>query len=90
MSIFEYIHPTYFFVSFCIGLLMIYVFTPMPDVIIKYPTPDKADKTIFKDDVDNCYHFMAKEIQCPTKKSEILKIPIERKIETFKNKNQIT
>ncbi len=86
MSFIDFIEPWYFFISFFIGLFFVYISTPTPEVIIKYPTPDKADKTIFEDDAENCYKFTANEVSCPTNKSEINKIPVQRKIETFRGK----
>ena len=69
--------PIYFLLSLFIGLFFTYTLTPTPDVIIKYPTPEDTE-TIYKDDVDNCFKFISKEINCP-RNNEIKEIPIQQK-----------
>ena len=64
--------PYYFIISFAIGLFMAYLFTPTPEVIIRYPTPENAGKIIYKDDNDVCYKYKASEVQCPKDKSKIV------------------
>ena len=39
------------------------------------------DKILYKDQTDTCYKFTANEVSCPTRKSEIMKYPIQAKIE---------
>ena len=52
MFILSNINTKWFLISFALGLLLVYCTVPKPEVIIKYPTPDNADITIFKDDID--------------------------------------
>lgn len=80
---FEKIDPLVFIISFGIGLFIVYVSSPKPTVIIKYPTPENNDM-IFHDDGDNCYKFNINEVPCPKDKGKIENIPIERKIEDFR------
>ena len=61
----------YFFISLVIGLLFAYLFTPQPDVIIRYPTPENAGKIIYQDSNEVCYKYIANEVQCPADKSLI-------------------
>ena len=42
---------TSFIISFCIGILLVYLLTPIPKIIIRYPTPENAGKIIYKDDI---------------------------------------
>jgi hypothetical protein len=86
MFIFSHIIPFYFLSALFAGLLYVYITTPLPDIIVKYPTPDTSPKMIFEDDADNCYKFNTVEVSCPSDKSQINEIPIQRKIETFRNK----
>ena len=85
-SISEFFQPIPFLIALFIGILYVYLATGRPEIIIKYPTPDNAHSYIFKDDADNCYKFHTQEVPCPKDVSEINTIPIQRKIETFKNK----
>jgi len=80
MFIFDHIDPFYFLVSLFVGLFLVYIITPTPELIIKYPTPDNAKELVFEDDSKNCYKFETKEVPCTNDAQEI---PIERKIETF-------
>lgn len=77
MNIFKYIDPFYFFMAFVIGLILTYLLTPVPTLIIKYPTPENAGKFIYKDKADVCYKYAAEEVSCPTDESMIKEIPIQ-------------
>lgn len=70
--------PFYFLLSLCIGLFLTYTLTPTPDVIIKYPTPDDQN-SIYKDDADNCFKFLSKEVDCPKDKNLVKEIPLQQK-----------
>lgn len=63
--IFKYIDPLYFFASLCFGILVVYISSPIPDVIVKYPTLDNAGKLTYKDEHGVCYRYIAKEVSCP-------------------------
>ena len=70
----KYIIPFYFFIALFIGLFVAYVSTPVPHVIIKYPTPENAGKIIYRDDADVCYKYKATEVSCPKDKGKIKNI----------------
>jgi hypothetical protein len=76
MLLIERIHPLIFFISFCIGLFFVYIFSPEPDIIFKYPTPENAHKLVFTDDADNCYKYVSNEVQCTDDAKDI---PIQKK-----------
>ena len=86
MFILDNINTKWFLVSFAFGLFLVYCSAPQPEIIIKYPTPDNAIDTVFKDDIDNCYKFDVEKIKCPANKNLINTIPISRKIEYFSKK----
>jgi len=65
MFLINKINPLVFFISFCIGLFLTYIFTPLPDVIIKYPTPENSNSLIYRDEADNCYKFRSLQVKCP-------------------------
>lgn len=79
MFILSNINFKWFIISLAIGLFMMYCTAPVPEVIIKYPTPENSENTVFKDDVDNCYKFISSEIDCPKDKKKINEIPIQIK-----------
>ena len=47
MNILDFIDLKWFLISLAVGLFLVYCTSPTPDVIIKYPTPENADKLIF-------------------------------------------
>lgn len=53
-----------FFMAFAIGMLYVYISTPKPKIIIKYPTPYNAEKVVYKSYNDNCYKFKVSEVKC--------------------------
>lgn len=71
---FDFIIPSYFFIAFSIGILIAYLITPTPEIVIKYPTPDNAGKIIYRDTADVCYKYRAKEVSCPADKSGVKRI----------------
>ena len=73
MNIFS-IDIKWFLISLFVGLFLVYTTTPLPKVIIKYPSVDKEE--IFRDDLDNCYKFTKEVVECPKDKNKIHKIPI--------------
>jgi len=66
-----------FLISLVIGLFIVYVFNPTPNVIYVYPTPENIDKLQYKDYANNCYEFTSKEVKCPNDKKLINIIPVQ-------------
>jgi hypothetical protein len=75
---FEQINYIFFTISFCIGILLVYMMSPVPQIVQKFPSPDNVRHTIYKDKADNCYKYSASEVDCD---SEAIDQPI---IEDFK------
>ena len=67
-----------FMISLAVGLLYVYLSSPDPTIIYVYPTPDNVEHIEYKDKADNCFKFEANEIACPTDKSKIKTIPIQK------------
>jgi len=77
MNIFQYIDPKYFFIALVFSLICTYLLTPIPTIIIKYPTPENAGKIIYKDKADICYKYKAEEVSCPEDKSIVKEMPLQ-------------
>jgi hypothetical protein len=73
----KYIEPLYFFIALFIGIFFVYISTPVPDIVIKYPTPDNVKELIYKDSAGICYKYNAEEITCPHDRSTIKKMDIQ-------------
>lgn len=73
---FSKLNPLYFFVSFAVGLFFVYIITPPPEVVIKFPSPFNAGKITYKDKGDTCYMYRADNVQCPVDKTVIKPQPL--------------
>jgi hypothetical protein len=74
----KYISFKIFMISLAVGLLYVYLSSPDPTIIYVYPTPDNVGNIEYKDKADNCFQFEANEITCPSDKSKIKTIPIQK------------
>lgn len=54
-----------FFISFAVGLFLVYVWGDDIKKIYIYPTPDNVDKMLFKDKAGNCIKYSTVETSCP-------------------------
>lgn len=73
----KYFDPFYFLLSLFIGMLIVYLTVPAPDVIIMYPTPENAGKIIYQDAAKNCYKYQADAVECPANEKEIKDITVQ-------------
>jgi hypothetical protein len=53
----------YFTISFCIGILFIYLIKPSTKIVNKFPSPTNKD-TIYKDNSNNCYKYKINKTSC--------------------------
>ena len=74
----NYISPKVFLISLTLGLFIVYITSSTPTVIYVYPTPDNASSIEYIDKANNCFKFDATEVKCPSDKSLIKKIPIQK------------
>jgi hypothetical protein len=77
MNLFNKLDPLAFILSLTIGFFIVYIFGPRPTILYKYPTPDNENKTIYLDNVDNCYQYHSEKVSCPTNTKLINKIPLQ-------------
>jgi len=59
-----------FIIAFAIGILYVYISTPKPKIVIKYPTPYNSNKIVYRNDNDICYKYQVEEIKCTDKAIE--------------------
>lgn len=65
-----------FFLAFGIGILFVYIKAPAPRIIVRYPTPYNAQKTVYKDSADTCFVFNANKTECPADPKKVKRQPI--------------
>lgn len=54
-----------FSLSLFLGLFLVYVCAPKPEVIIKYPTMKNYNQLKYIDESNRCYRYVPKNIKCP-------------------------
>jgi hypothetical protein len=66
---FKFNYPA-FFIAFGLGILYVYIASPKPRIVIKYPTPYNAEKIVYRSSNDNCYKYEVNEVKCTDKAIE--------------------
>jgi len=50
--------------AFCIGLIVVALSEPRPEVIVRWPTPKNTGLVTYLDRASNCYKYSHKEVSC--------------------------
>ena len=61
---FENINVFYFIVSFCVGIGYIYMVTPSPTIVNKFPSPYNTKNLVYRDNDNNCYKYTHEKVKC--------------------------
>ena len=77
MTIFKHIDPLYFFIALAVGFLAVYIMSPQPQVVVKFPSPHNAGKVVYRDNAETCYVYRADATECPADKSKIKPQPLD-------------
>ena len=73
---FGYIRLDWFATSLALGLLFVYVWTPPPKVVVKFPSPNNAGHVTYRDKNDGCFKYAAKRVRCPTSGASVRPQPV--------------
>lgn len=73
----NYISIPLFLISFAIGLFFMYILGPEKKTVHVYPSPENADKVLFKDNAENCFRFHGEHVECPKAEFLISQLPIQ-------------
>ena len=57
--------PFYFILSAFIGFLILYLFSPKPEIILKNPNINNQISDMYIDDNNVCYKYKREEVNCP-------------------------
>ena len=71
------LNPYYFALAFGIGMLVVYISTPPPTVVIKFPSPYNAGKVVYTDKAGECYVYKSETHSCPRDQSNVKPQPIQ-------------
>lgn len=54
----------YIILGLLLGFFIVFISSPRPTMITKYPTIDNIQKTRYVDENGTCYKYMAQEVSC--------------------------
>ena len=63
-----------FIASLILGTIFLYLSPTEYKTVVVYPTPNNLNKIQYKDEIDNCFQFSAKLVDCG---KDVKKIPIK-------------
>ena len=52
-------------------MLIVYLITPYPKIVYRYPTPENVKKITYTDNNKQCYKFNAITVKCPLDEKKI-------------------
>lgn len=65
-------------VGIVIGIIGILFINPEKNVIYKYPTPENAEKIVYKDKNGVCYTYKANSVDCDKNESRLKDFPLNK------------
>lgn len=74
--LFDKIKPLPFMIAFAIGIFICYLTNPIPELIVKFPSPESAGNVVYRDKMNNCFVYKANSVTCPLDKSKIKAQPV--------------
>jgi hypothetical protein len=54
----------YFLLSIVVTFMILYLCSPKPQIILKYPNHEKPLSDLYIDDKNVCYRYKTKEVSC--------------------------
>jgi hypothetical protein len=61
-----------------VGVIAILCIKPEETVVHKYPHPDTADKTIYKDKNGVCYRYKPSKVDCDKNQDKLKDFPLSK------------
>ena len=56
-------------ISFCVGILYVYISAPPPNIVMKFPSPNNAGKVVYKNKLNECYKYDYSKVDCNLSKN---------------------
>ena len=53
-----------FLISFAVSITVVYLISPPPKAVFKYPTPDNAGHIVYQGKDSQCYTYSADKVSC--------------------------
>jgi hypothetical protein len=64
-------------VGLFLGMFMVYVLKPSPNIVYKYPTLDNAGKVVYQDRNGVCFKYHADTVDCNKNEDRITVYPLQ-------------
>jgi len=77
MNLLKYIKIPVFIISLAFGIFAVYITMPDTRKIIVYPTHENVGLLQYRDITNTCFSLNEEEVKCPSKTSDISKIPVQ-------------
>lgn len=65
-------------IGIAIGIIIVFFTNPIKTVVNKYPTPETANKLIFKDKNGVCYKYKSNQVDCDKNQSRLKDFPLNK------------
>ena len=65
-----------FVIGVIVGIIGILVIKPEKSIVLKYPTPENAEKVLYKDKNGICYRYKATKVDCDKNESRLKSYPL--------------
>lgn len=72
----KYISFTIFLISFLVGIVYVCLSKPEMKVVYINPNPDNCNTNIYQDNSENCFQYVAEEVNCESQ--EVSEFPIQK------------
>lgn len=60
----DFLKVHYLILAFSVGIFFVYVTTPAPRLVNKFPGPHNVEDLIYRDQSDSCYKYEAEVVEC--------------------------
>lgn len=67
-----------FIIGLIVGIIAVIFIKPQQTFVYKYPTPDTAAKTLYKDRNGICYKYNAAKVDCDKNESRLKDFPLNK------------
>jgi hypothetical protein len=64
--------------GFIVGIIAILFIKPQQTIVYKYPTPETAEKMIYKDKNGVCYKYNSNKLDCDKNESRLKDFPLNK------------
>ena len=67
-----------FLIGAVIGVIAVFFIKPQQDIVRKYPTPETAGKSVYRDKNGVCYKYNANVVDCDKNELRLKDFPLEK------------